>query len=104
MARSIFLPGESISDVQDSLNKAQSEDELKHLISERLKKNGWSREKEESFRNCCKAIGFILPFQREKGNPLASDTKGRASARLLAEAASHERHHSHLIKDNMEGT
>ena len=104
MTRSIFLPNESLSDVQDSLNKAKSDDELKKLMSDRLKKNGWTREKEEIFRDNAKAVGFVLGSYREKKNPLASDTKGRTNARHLAEAASHERHHSRLIKDDMEGT
>ena len=62
--RSIFLAGESFSDVQEKLCRCQTEDELKHAMSERLKANGWTRAKEEVFRDNCRIINFILPHEK----------------------------------------
>ena len=73
MTRSIFLPHESYTDVQTALAKAGTEEERHHLISERLKANGWTREKELNYRRCCEVIGFTLAFQRAKENPLDKD-------------------------------
>ena len=88
--RSIFLPNESFSDVQDKLSRCKTDDELKHAMSERLKANGWTRDKEDSFRKCAATCGFVLPGQRPKTNPLAKDSAGRTNARLLADAIKHD--------------
>jgi hypothetical protein len=101
MTRSIFLPGESLSDVQDSLNNAKSEDELKKLMSKRLHANGWDREKELSFREACRVIGYRLPGQKK---PVESNLAEGSKTRVYLDALKHQRHHSHLIKDDMEGT
>ena len=86
MTRSIFLPHESYTDVHTALAQADTEEERHHLISERLKQNGWSKEKELNFRRHCEVIGFTLAFQRTKVNPLESNNGGRANARLLRDA------------------
>ena len=86
MTRSIFLPHESHIDVQTALAQADTEEERHHLISERLKANGWNKEKELNFQRHCKVIGFTFAFQRAKENPLDKDNQGRASARFLADA------------------
>ena len=86
MTRSIFLKSESYADVQTALAKADTEEERHHLISERLKKNGWDKEKELNFRRHCEVIGFTLAFRRAKENPLDKDNQGRASARFLSDA------------------
>src|SRR3990172_3377315 len=84
MTRSIFLPHESYTDVQTALAKAGTEEERHHLISERLKANGWTREKELNYRRHCEVIGFSLGFQRARPNPLEKNAEGGHQARLLA--------------------
>jgi hypothetical protein len=84
--RSIFLKHESFNDVMSALAKADTDLERRHLISERLIKNGWSKEQEIKFREHCHTCGFVLPFQRPKENPLGKDTQGRAKSRILADA------------------
>ena len=80
--RSIFLPNESFSDVQEKLCRCKTEDELKHAMSERLKSNGWSREQEESFRKCAAACGFILPSSRTKPATVETPIADRYKTRL----------------------
>ena len=99
MTRSIFLPNESYSDVQDKLSHCKTDDELRHAMSERLKQNGWSREKEEVFRDNAKACGFILGSYRAKESDLAKDTNGRSKARLLADATRHDIRNSKIERD-----
>lgn len=90
MTRSIFLPGESFHDVQDAVNKSTSDEDLKRIINERLRANGWTREKELAFRDNAKTCGFVLGSYRAKENPLASYTEGRSKARLLSDAVKHD--------------
>ena len=92
MTRSIFLKNESYADVQTALAKADTDEERRHLLSERMKKNGWTKEREENFRRHCATIGFILPGSQPKANPLASDSNGRTQARLLSDALKSKRH------------
>jgi len=98
MTRSIFLPHESYTDVQTALAKADTEEERNHLISERLKQNGWSKEKELTFRRHCEVIGFTLAFQRAKENPLGSDNGGRTAARLLADEIRKQNGQDQILK------
>lgn len=85
--RSIFLPDESFNDVMDALNKAESPEERRHIASERMRANGWDKDKEIKFREHAATCGFILPGAEPKASPLAKDSAGRANARLLADAA-----------------
>ena len=73
------------------------DEEYKHLISERLKANGWTKEKEIKFRQHCETVGFVLPFQKPKENPLGKNFDGRANARLLADAVRAEFRQSKII-------
>src|SRR3990167_1524630 len=99
MTRSIFLPHESYSDVQTALAQADTDEERHHLISERLKKNGWDKEKELNFRRHCEVIGFTLAFQRAKVNPLEKNVEGRTAARLLANEIRKQNGQSKIIGD-----
>lgn len=96
--RSIFLPNECYTDVQTALAKANTEEERKRLIWERMKQNGCTKESELCFRQHCKNISFILPDEAGKANPLASRSEGRTQARLLSDALKAERHHSGVLK------
>ena len=87
--RSLFMPNESFSDVQEKLCRCQTEDELKHAMSERLKSNGWSREQEESFRKCAAIAGFILPSSRTKPATVATPIADRYKTRLPPGAVGH---------------
>ena len=97
--RSLFLAGESFSDVQDKLSRCKTDDELKHAMSERLRANGWTREKELSFREHCANVGFILPGQKRpvERNP---DTGSKAS--LLRDAARNDFRKTKTLKGDME--
>ena len=86
MTRSIFLRNESYADVQSALSKADTDEERKHMLSDRMKANGWTKEREENFRRHCTVISFVLPGSEPKRNPLAADTNGRTQARYLADA------------------
>lgn len=72
--RSIFLPNESYNDVMTALAKAKSGEERKHLMSERLKKNGWNKEAEISFREAARVCNFILPGAPK---PMAENNRPR---------------------------
>ncbi|HJS81341.1 MAG TPA: hypothetical protein VJ742_00735 [Nitrososphaera sp.] len=99
MTRSIFLPDESFHDVQDAINKAKDDDDLKRIINDRLRKNGWTRDKEIAFRDNAKACGFILGSYRAKESDLAKDSNGRSNARLLADAVRHDIRNSKIEQD-----
>lgn len=86
MTRSIFLKNESYSDIQAALSKADTDEERKRLIWERMKQNGCTAKGERRFRQHCQTIGFILPDEAGKRNPLAKNHEGRTQARLLADA------------------
>ncbi len=100
--RSIFLPGESWDDVQSALAKADTDEERHKLMSDRMKTNGWTKEKELRFRKHCEVVGFNLAFQREKENPLEKNTYGRTSSRMLAESIAKEFRKS-KSSDKMDG-
>ena len=87
--RSLFLPNESFSDVQDKLSHCKTDDELRHAMSERLKQNGWSREKEEVFRDNAAACGFILPSSRPKSATVETPIADRYKTRLPPGAVGH---------------
>lgn len=89
MTRSIFKPDESLHDVQDALNKATSEEELKHIVNDRLRKNGWTREKELVFRDNAKAVGFILGSYRTKQTIVETPIADRYKSRLPPGAVGH---------------
>ena len=97
--RSIFMPNESFSDVQEKLCRCKTEDELKHAMSERLKANGWDREKELSFREHCANVGFILPGQKR---PVERNAGAGSKTSLLRDAAKHEFRTS-KVEPEMEG-
>lgn len=99
MTRSIFLPNESLHDVQDAINKATSDEDLKRIINERLKANGWTRDKEIAFRDNAKTCGFVLGSYRTKESDLAKDTTGRSQARLLADAIKADIRNSKIEQD-----
>ena len=100
--RSLLLPGESFNDMMDALNKASSPEERKRIASDRMKANGWTREKELSFREHAATCGFILPGQKAKANPLAKDSAGRTNARLLADAIKHDFRQTKTLNGDME--
>ena len=102
MTRSIFLKNESYTDVQTALAKADTDEEHRHLLSERMKANGWSKEREENFRRHCAIINFVLPGSEPKRNPLAKNTEGRTQARLLASKIKSEFQSSNFEKYPME--
>ena len=85
--RSIFLAGESFSDVQDKLSRCKTDDEPRHAMSERLKSNGWDREKELVFRDNAKACGFILGSYRSKPATVETPIADRYKTRLPPGAA-----------------
>ena len=87
--RSIFLANESFSDVQDKLSRCKTDDELRHAMSERLKANGWSREKEEVFRDNAKTCGFILGSHRTKPATVETPIADRYKTRLPPGAVGH---------------
>src|SRR3972149_6411473 len=95
--RSIFLPNESYEDVQSALAKADTDEEYKHLVSERLKANGWTKEKEIRFREHCEIVGFILGGKKPKANPLDKNSYGRTSARVLADATRNDLRQSAIL-------
>ena len=99
MTRSIFLPNESYSDVQDKLSHCKTDDELKHAMSERLKANGWDREKELSFREHCATCNFILPGQKR---PVERNPDTGSKAGLLRDARKHDFRTSKVEKPDME--
>ena len=80
--RSILLPGESFNDMMDALNKASSPEERKRIASDRMKANGWTREKEEVFRDNAATCGFILPSSRTKPETVATPIADRYKTRL----------------------
>jgi hypothetical protein len=86
--RSIFLKNESYNDVMSALAKAKTDEERRHMISERLKANGWNKEKEISFRENCRSVGFILPGAPK---PMAQNSGTRTTPGVLATAAGLER-------------
>ena len=88
--RSIFLKQESYTDVQAALAKADTDLDRKRLIWERMKANGVTKESEERFRHHCKVVGFSLPDEVGKKNPLGKDNTGRANARHLSEAIAND--------------
>ena len=98
MTRSIFLPHENYTDVQTALAQADTEEERHHLISERLKANGWDKEKELNFRRHCEVIGFSLGFQRARPNPLEKNVEGRTAARLLRDAVKSSFRQDQILK------
>ena len=87
--RSLFLAGESFSDVQEKLCRCQTEDELKHAMSERLRANGWTREKELSFREHAATCGFILGSHRTKPATVETPIADRYKTRLPPGAVGH---------------
>jgi len=99
MPRSIFLKNESFNDVQTALNQGKSDMERKHIISDRLKANGWTKDKELQFRRDCEIVGFILPFQRQKENGMAKNPNGVANARILADAIKHDFRQSKTVNE-----
>ena len=80
--RSIFMPDESFNDVMDALNKADSPEERRHIASERLKANGWSKEQEITFREHAATCGFILPSSRTKPATVETPIADRYKTRL----------------------
>ena len=98
MTRSIFLKSESYADVQTALAKADTEFERHHLISERLKANGWDKEKELNFRRHCEVIGFSLGFQIARPNPLEKNVNGGHQARLLRDAVKSSFRQDQILK------
>ncbi|MCR4307445.1 MAG: hypothetical protein NUV80_02715 [Candidatus Berkelbacteria bacterium] len=84
--RSIFLKNESWNDVQSVLGKANTEEEYRHMMSERAKSHGWTKEDEISYQSNLRTCGFATAFQRPKENPLGKNPEGRANARLLSDA------------------
>lgn len=90
MTRSIFLPDESLHDVQDALNKATSEEELKQIVNQRLKANGWTREKELVFRDNAKTCNFVLASYRTKPTTVETPIADRYKARLPAGVCGNE--------------
>jgi hypothetical protein len=98
MTRSLFLKNENYSDVQAALAKADTEEERKRLIWERMKKNGCSKESEIAFRHHCQVCGFVLPSETGKRNPLESHHVGRTQARLLADKIRDSRNETQLLK------
>ena len=102
MTRSIFLKNESFSDVQSALSKANTEEERKRLIWDRMKQNGCTKESEIAFREHCQAIGFILPDEAGKRNPLEKNVTGRIAAGMLRNAIKHQRDYDKIIENNME--
>ena len=51
-------------------------------MSERLKANGWTREKEDDFRKCAAIAGFILPSSRTKPETVETPIADRYKTRL----------------------
>ncbi len=98
MTRSLFLKNENYSDVQAALAQADTEEERKRLIWERMKKNGCSKESEIAFRHHCQVCGFVLPSETGKANPLAKDSGGRTQARFLADAVKNGFRQDQLLK------
>ena len=80
--RSLLLPGESFNDMMDALNKASSPEERKRIASDRMKANGWTREKEEVFRDNAAACGFILGSHRTKPATVETPIADRYKTRL----------------------
>ena len=87
--RSLLLPGESVPDMQDKLSRCKTDDELRHAMSERLKANGWSREKEEVFRDNAATCNFILPNSRTKPATVETPIADRYKTRLPPGAVGH---------------
>ena len=87
--RSLLLPGESFNDMMDALNKASSPEERKRIASDRMKANGWTREKEEVFRDNAATCGFILPSSRTKPPTVATPIADRYKTRLPPGAVGH---------------
>ena len=100
--RSLFLPGESYDDVMSALGKANTDEERRHIASERLKANGWSKEREETFRKHCAVVGFILGGSQPKANPLAQNPAGRTHARHLADAIANDFRQTKTLNGDME--
>ena|SRR3990167_5976667 len=98
MTRSIFLAHESYSDVQTALAQADTEEERKRLIWERMKKNGCTKESETAFRHHCQTISFILPDEAGKRNPLAKNINGGHQARLLRDAVKSSFRQDQILK------
>ena len=88
--RSIFLAGESFSDVQDKLSRCKTDEELRHAMSERLRANGWTKERELKFREHAATCGFILPGQRAQTRPMERDIGAGSKTRMLLDAVGHE--------------
>ena len=90
----------------DALNRANSPEERRHIASERLKANGWSREKEEAFRECAKTCGFILGGYRAKPKPVETPIADRYKTRLPPGAVGHalrnEGKERELLPDKLE--
>ena len=82
--RSIYLPNEGPNDVLDALNKSKDDEELKHIVSERLRANGWDREKELAFRDNAKTCNFVLGSYRTKQTTVETPIADRYKARLPA--------------------
>ena len=102
MTRSIFLKNESYLDVQAALSKAETDQERRHILSERAKANGWTKEREDKFRDNCKTIGFSLPSQTSKTNTVATNVNGGSKSRMLHDAVWSSLRQARILHDKVE--